>query len=357
MSKLLRGSGLLVAAAVAVGGGIVRADDNGLMDQQLKNGLVLHLPLDGNGQDKSKNKLDGEVCGAVPTDGHSGPGSLGLEFDGVDDYVDLSAALTKVNALSKGSISLWFRVDQAPDQFPNRALGIPQTEQITFPVLYMGKIDTVTGNNSLMVHPIHPNARPTAWFTIVRNELNALVPPWFCFDTCYFPLPRTNNAVSCAGPGWHLLTAGEWYHYVVTVDPTGNHGYLNGEELVERRFNPNRERPQYINAPVGAGPPAEASDVEFFDDVLGPTSFKLGAGVWGYATFERFMDGAIDEVRIYDRALTADEVEALYLLDDYADDLDANPNPHDCGNQPGNGHAYGVDHDPTVSPWLGVDPI
>jgi hypothetical protein len=102
--------------------------------------------------------------------------------------------------------------------------------------------------------------------------------------------------------------AGQWYHYVVTVDATGNHGYLNGVELQQRRFNPNRERPPYNNValyPPGPGAPAEATDTQFFADVLDPTTFELGAGVWAYATFERFFDGAIDEVRIYDRALTA----------------------------------------------------
>ena len=363
----------IVPLALAATSTVVRAEDdeegvNGISDADLKEGLVLHLPLDGYAKDKSKNKLNGVIHGATMTDGHSGPGSLALDFDGVDDYVDLAAALSTVNALSQGSIALWFRVDQAPDQFPNRALGIPQTQQITYPVLYLGKIDPVTGNNSLMVHPIHPNARPTVWYTIVRNSINQTVPPYFCFDSCYFPPPRTNTATLCDGPGWDLLTAGEWYHYAVTVDVTGNKGYLNGEILPERRFNPNRERAPWTLVPPGAGPPSEATDVEFFDDVLGATMFHLGAGAWAYSTVEKFVDGAIDEVRIYDRVLSAEEVEALYLSDDYHDDLDlpdppcgedeedhANGHGHAYGQDPEHGgNAYGHDDDPSVSEWLGL---
>src|SRR5262245_18514582 len=200
----------IVPIALAATSTVVRADDdediNGISDAQLKDGLVLHLPLDGNAKDKSKNKLHGVIHGATTTDGHSGPGSLALEFDGVDDFVDLAAAMSTVNALGQGSISLWFKLDNAPDQFANRALGIPQTLQITYPVLYMGKIDPVNGNNSLMVHPIHPNQRPTAWFTIVRNSTGPTVPPYFCFDSCYFPPPKLINTGSCDGPGWDLLS-------------------------------------------------------------------------------------------------------------------------------------------------------
>jgi hypothetical protein len=121
--------------------------------------------------------------------------------------------------------------------------------------------------------------------------------------------------------------------------------------------------------PPGAGPPAEATDVEFFDDVLGATMFHLGAGAWAYATVEKYVDGAIDEVRIYDRVLSAEEVEALYLRDDYSDDAEvedpecgedeedhANGHGHAYGQDPEHGgNAYGHDDDPSVSEWLGLE--
>jgi Concanavalin A-like lectin/glucanases superfamily len=347
-----------LAVPVVLVSTLAGADDDDIDKQSLKEGLVAHWPMNGNAKDKADDKMHGAMCGPTATEGHSGPGSLALEFDGVNDYIDLSDAMATVNALGSGSISMWFRVDQAPDQQPNRALGIPAPDQLTFPGLYMGKVDPLNGNNSLMVHPIHPNARPTVWFTIVRNMKASNVPPYFCFDTCYFPPDqRLNNATSCSGPGEDLIVADEWYHYVVTVDASGNHGYLNGEDLQNRRFNPNRERPPYNNTtlwPAGPGAPAEATDVEFFDDVLDPTDFTIGKGTWGYAQFERFFAGAIDEVRIYDRVLSADEVAVLFeepWTEDEEEVEELEETDSSCVVH-GNANAYGHDNqDDELDAW------
>jgi hypothetical protein len=302
---------LLVAAPA-------RADDDEEADP-LKQGLVVHWPLDGDARDAAPGHLDGLMCGPTATEGHSGPGSVALEFDGVDDYVDLAAAMPAVGSLGQGTISVWFRVDQAPDQWGNRPNpranppfpGVPQVDQVWFPVLYLGAVDPVNGNNSLMVYPVHPNFQATAFYTIVRDMLPAdpvigrpATRPFFCFDSC------DTTYAGCDGPGDDAIVAGQWYHFAIVVDGSGNRGYLNGVELVNRRFNPGRS--QFPTIPAGPGFPSEDSDTEFFDDVLVAESFKLGAGVWGYAVHEKFMDGAIDDVRIYDRPLTAAEVVALY---------------------------------------------
>ncbi|MBI5872042.1 LamG domain-containing protein, partial [archaeon] len=78
-------------------------------------------------------------------------------------------------------------------------------------------------------------------------------------------------------------TANTWYHVVFVKDGTAGKAYVNGADQTA------------------------SSDV--LDDVA-PTTNNLIIGSW-YTGSERF-NGTIDEVRIYNRALSADEISQLY---------------------------------------------
>lgn len=91
----------------------------------------------------------------------------------------------------------------------------------------------------------------------------------------------------------------EWFHFAVTYEPAAKvaHLYVNGEEIRELTFDP--------------GIP--------FNNLVTEYANALYIGAWStyvegdsVQTWQNYWPGGIDEVRIFDRALTPDEVTELY---------------------------------------------
>ena len=88
---------------------------------------------------------------------------------------------------------------------------------------------------------------------------------------------------------------GDWYHYVITTSPVGTRLYVNGE--------------------------LKASNNDFINDtVVTDTELAIGVAVDGYGEAPYtdsnvgYFRGIIDEVRIYDRALSSYEIALLFEL-------------------------------------------
>ncbi|MFN6115017.1 MAG: LamG-like jellyroll fold domain-containing protein [Flavobacteriales bacterium] len=75
------------------------------------NGLVGWWPFNGNANDESGNGNNGVVNGATLTEDRFGNTDAAYSFDGVNDFISMSANLNSY------SISLWFRYDNIPAQF------------------------------------------------------------------------------------------------------------------------------------------------------------------------------------------------------------------------------------------------
>jgi len=90
-----------------------------------------------------------------------------------------------------------------------------------------------------------------------------------------------HSGVRSASPGIQNLQDNIWHHIVLTFGSGIKKTYLNG---------------------VLRGTNDIGSDI----DSNSATHFKIGRGAWGY------LPGIIDEVRIYSRALSAAEIEAMY---------------------------------------------
>ncbi|MEK7532245.1 MAG: LamG domain-containing protein [Patescibacteria group bacterium] len=84
-----------------------------------------------------------------------------------------------------------------------------------------------------------------------------------------------------------VLTANKWYHIVCSYDGTNLGAYLNGN----------------LETTIVAATPS-----------TGNSSFFIGAGGSNGDTPGGYFDGAIDDVRIYNRALSADEIKRLYNM-------------------------------------------
>ncbi|HEV8700769.1 MAG TPA: LamG-like jellyroll fold domain-containing protein, partial [Candidatus Polarisedimenticolia bacterium] len=103
---------------------------------------------------------------------------------------------------------------------------------------------------------------------------------WYFRDASDFVWDGTSCTL--ATPGY---SDGRWHHVAFVVDPSGGRLFVDGEQRAARAW-------------TGAAGPAT-------------TTASLSLGRYP-GTAAPFLPGALDDVRIYDRALGADEVMALY---------------------------------------------
>lgn len=193
-----------------------------------------------------------------------------LAFDGNGDFAEISDSAgtpAVLQDLDVGTLSLWFKIDNIPTDY-----GIA-------PIFYYGMKDTCdffdAANEGLIVEvghsPIYQGSE-RIFFTLWKNGCTY---PSFCFDSGE-PIPEN-----------------QWHHYVVVVGENSNTGYLNGRELVDRRYN------------FGT-----SSYSQFFADAVSHKKLWLGKGHWDRTV--QYYDGAIDELKIFDQALSGSEVKQLY---------------------------------------------
>ncbi len=237
-----------------------------------QNGLVAHWSFDNMSGDTifdfSGNDYHGNNYGAVIIDGKVGEA---LAFDGLNDYARItengSAPPEVLRSLGKGSISLWFKVDVIPTDYGIAPMFFYGAEEMCdfFDAANQGMIIEL-GHS-----PIFPGSEEL-FFTMWKNGCTY---PSFCFDS-NFPIPE-----------------GEWVHFVAVVGEDFNTGYLNGYEMTNRFYN-------FGNS----------EESQFFEDAVVHEALWFGKGHWDETV--QYFDGAIDEVRIYDRPLTSQEVEELY---------------------------------------------
>lgn len=235
--------------------------------------------------DNSGNENHGTLFGAEVVQGIKGKA---LSFNGESDFAEITGngnlPPAKLAQLGQGSISLWFRVNHIPTDY-----GIA-------PILYYGmegKCDFFdAANQGLIIElghsPIFPGSE-SLFFTIWKNGCTL---PSFCYDS--------GNRIS----------TDTWHHYVAVVGPDYNTGYLNGQEMVNRDYN------------FG-----DASYSQFFADALAHENLWLGKGHWDRTT--QYYKGAIDELRIYSKPLSREEVNELYQLKTTGTEDAAVKNPAD----------------------------
>jgi hypothetical protein len=214
-------------------------------------------------RDLSGHGYDGTLYGG-PTWTAEGILSNGLAFDGVDDFVEISDGAgypDSIGALSTGTISLWFKFDTIPGA------------NTIHPIFFLGKSTGGTTRSGVIIEIGHFNAGNTQlFFTILAPD--GTIP--LCFD-------------SNVG-----LQTGTWYHFAAVVGPDFNTGYLNGAEMTGRDYNFGNAASSY-----------------FFDDVAKEICW-LGQGFLSTITTVQHFDGTIDEVRIYNYPLTAQEINDYY---------------------------------------------
>ncbi len=147
----------------------------------LRQGLVLHYPLDGNSKDDSGRGNDGRVRGAIATADRFGRMQGALRFDGHDDYI---VTRSEVPVSEEYSVSLWVRPDMG-------SAGA---------ILYRGNM------NSCWYDP---------YLTVAADTLAASVS-------------------GCEGSGrigTAPLSAGKWHHIALVITAATQRLYLDGREV------------------------------------------------------------------------------------------------------------------------------
>jgi len=243
----------------------------------LRQGLMCHLDFstiafDPNGStpeflvDLSGHGLDGVVqFGSFDT------GAVGnaMYFDGDSSLVevrdpDVNDFEATLGSLSQGTISVWFKFI------------IPTPTYTVYPILWFGDHQLFSKGNfdhaGLVIEVGHHDAADhRLFFTLYQKNS---IP--FCYDTDMY------------------LEMNQWYHFVSVAQQACTDVYLNGQEITEH-YNFGIE-----------------SDPHFFANVAQKDVLWLGKGCFNYDSVWHFMDGAIDDLRIYNRPLRVEEVLELH---------------------------------------------
>ncbi len=218
----------------------------------LQNGLVGYWPFCGNANDESGNGNDGTVNGATLTEDRFGVENAAYSFDGVDDgvFVNPSPQLVFDNSQA---ISYWLKMSEFP----------------------------VDGNEHHVISKCGPIG--TGWEMVVSNYQNN---NWLEYRFWGNPNPL-DNGTEVHIP-FELIQPNEYNHFLVNQNADSIYFYMNGD-LITHRLKPG------------------SFDANNNVDLTFGTRDTLADFAYPYY-------GIIDDIGIWNRALTADEVQQLYTL-------------------------------------------
>jgi formylglycine-generating enzyme required for sulfatase activity len=216
-------------------------------------GLVAHYPFEGNAVDESGYKNDGDVKGAVLTSDQYGNQSSAYELNGTNNFIDIPNSLGNSEV---GTISIWFKAKNWNHNTKGRYLfSITQS-----PALSITTESAPAGSGDWINLGVHTNS---------TGNNNLVFGVW-------------------ADSGWRWADSADsartdqWQNVVGIFDKDIISIFING---IKKGEIPNDGYP-----------------------VSAARKFIIGASAWSGTSF----NGKIDEVRIYNRALTAAEVSQLY---------------------------------------------
>ncbi|HDI52337.1 MAG TPA: LamG domain-containing protein, partial [Bacteroidetes bacterium] len=242
---------------------IARGNNNGYgeLDPYFSSGLVGYWSFNGQDMDwssttaealdRSGNANHGDVKnGATPVIGKSGQA---LSFDGKDDYVDCGSGVSIDDlALGAFTVSAWIK--------PN----------------------TTGENGTGRIAAKRPNSKYGGWLFFVDN-----------ISSIGGQTANSNGNVEANSRGAdNAITLGEWNYVVMVYDDSGDRKvrlYSNGNEI------------SYQTHIAGTTSPGSDASGNLY----------IGQASDGN---DRNFDGLIDEVRIYNRALSAEEIAEHYRV-------------------------------------------
>ena len=230
----------------------------------LSDGLMAYYPFNGNANDESGHGNNGTVYGATSTADRLGNPNRAYSFDGVDDYIfapdsDSLDLTTTGTVAPTGTLAAWVNVPT-------------------------GANDDLTAAVAKMIH--------SSGGGVSYSLLNRLAgyTPGGVYGTYQAILADAHDGSSSTSAGYyHDISDGTWHHLAFTWDGPVGKMYIDGQDATE-------------SSSSGTG-----AMVSTFGLYIG-RYYYVPHGTW-YS-----WDGSIDEVRIYDRALSADEIRGLTTI-------------------------------------------
>jgi hypothetical protein len=226
------------------------------LPSNLQQGLVGYWPFCGNANDESGNGNDGTVNGATLTEDRFGNANAAYGFDGVDDFISVSNS-ESIDIQSEITIAAWVKTNSIESSRPT----IVCKERFENGIKYMLSIQPETGNVGIAV-----NNDPSTNCSACDQEI------W--------------SNESLISESWQHVSA-SWDNEILKVYVNGvlsqtGEGILQGGVL---QTSP--------STPLLFGK-AFTSIIPIYS-----TQFQ----------------GSLDDIAIYNRALTPEEVQELYTLD------------------------------------------
>ncbi|MFC1591461.1 LamG-like jellyroll fold domain-containing protein [Thermodesulfobacteriota bacterium] len=219
-------------------------------------GLVAHYPFNGNANDESGNGHDGTVNGATLTTDRFGNPNSAYSFDGVDDYIALGDSDNLLGVARNISISIWvYTHDNTLGQKifnGEREVGTPSAYNTGYGISIMddGSIKASVG-------------------TGVTNA-------------------GSNAAISSST----AIDSNAWEHIVIVRNDTDIRIYINGELDSSRND-------------------FSSYDISYYGSAHEYDKYAIGNGCYNSWICNTF-NGLLDDLRIYNRALSESEIQELY---------------------------------------------
>ena len=227
---------------------------------QINVGVVARYDFSGNGNDISGNGNNGTVNGATLTLDRAATANSSYSFDGVDDNIVVPHATSLNFTGDRQSISFWFQLCFIPPVGDNHEYYL------------MSKMSGATVNG---------------WHIFMRRELNNLVIYYRGVNSGSY---ATQNAFSC---NISNIEIGSWHHVVFILGSGGGTFMTAMLDNVYANFTAKNSvvANNNLNLSIGGG-----------------------ENVWNATTDKYFGAGRLDDIRIYNRAISDQDVAALYNL-------------------------------------------
>ena len=205
----------------------------------LRDGLVAYYPFNGNAEDESGNGNDGEIIGAKLIKDRFGNSDSAFEFDGIDDWIDLTKNNLPIAGSSPRTIGIWIKPRVNPRGYNALIYGVDSSRIDAAGVgFYVAFHRSQGGNTLILADPPHLKVGP-------KPDL---------FD--------------------------RWSFHVFTYDGSSGSYYIDG--ILEAK---------------------EAMQLNTFDGKIYISKTPHNGD---------FYCGDLDDVFVFNRALSAEEVKALY---------------------------------------------
>jgi hypothetical protein len=213
------------------------------------NGLVGWWPFNGNANDESGNGNNGTVNGATLTTDRFGNAGKAYGFDGLSNYIEVPDNST-IDLTNQFTIAVWAKIN---DLNPNSSLGEPTRTMI-------GK----------------PRSSASTGYLLSSIDYN----------TPTFSVGLNNDIQNLGTRSFGSLDVGQWTFVVATYDGNDCRLYKNSQ------FN----------------------NSNFFSITLLNSSESLffGKEFVENAEYSRWYKGTLDDIAIYNRALTQQEITNIY---------------------------------------------